>query len=252
MSRKQWSSLNSPEILCTLTSKVPGNARDRWNRKVLSIRRHRAKDPELADFIDFINDETLLGIGPLFSRETLKMYVEKEERSYLKKKMKSYASSTTDKVQEEKGDIKEMKYPVCEEKHDLDKCKQFNNMSVDKRSKIPRKKRLRYDCYLPVSAEHTAKTCKKRRLCKICAMKHPTGLHGYEPRWKVGGSADNSKDSDSDTVKTNFAEMDLKSASANMASKINSMCLVSIKITHAETKREVSTFAMLDNSSKTT
>ena len=81
-------------------------------------------------------------------------------------------------------------------------------------------------------------------------MKHPTGLHGYVPRWKVGGAADNSKDGDSDTVKTNFAEMDVKSASANMASKIISMCVVPIKITHADTKREVLTFAMLDNCSQ--
>ena len=250
MSRQQWNSLNSPDILCTLTSKLPGNARDKWNRKVLSIRRHRAEDPELADFIDFINDETLLASDPLFSREALKVYVEKEERSHLKKKMKSYASNTTDKVQEEKDAIKEMKCPVCEEKHDLDNCKQFSSMSVDERSKMLRKKRLCYGCYLPVSAEHTAKTCKKRRVCKICAMKHPTGLHGYVPRWKVGGAADNSKDGDSDTVKTNFAEMDVKSASANMASKIISMCVVPIKITHAETKREVSTFAMLDNCSQ--
>ena len=80
-------------------------------------------------------------------------------------------------------------------------------------------------------------------------MKHPTGLHGYVPRWKVGGAADN-KHSDSDTVKTNFAEMDVKSASANMASKIISMCVVPIKITYTETKREVSTFAMLNNCSQ--
>ena len=81
-------------------------------------------------------------------------------------------------------------------------------------------------------------------------MKHPTGLHGYVPQWKVSGAADNSKDSNSDTVKINFAEMDVKSASANMVSKIISMCVVPIKITHAETKREVSTFAMLDNCSQ--
>ena len=54
--------------------------------------------------------------------------------------MKSYASNTTDKVQEEKDAIKEMKCPVCEEKHDLDNCKQFSSMSVDERSKMLRKK----------------------------------------------------------------------------------------------------------------
>ena len=85
-------------------------------------------------------------------------------KSHLKKKMKSYVSNTTDKVQEEKDDIKEVKYPVCEEKHDMDNRKQFNNMSVDERSKMLRRKTLSYGCYLPVSPEHTAKTCKKRRI----------------------------------------------------------------------------------------
>ena len=40
-------------------------------------------------------------------------------------------------------------------------------------------------------------------------MMHPTGLHGYIPRWKGDGAADNSKDSGNDTIKTNFAEMDV-------------------------------------------
>ena len=81
-------------------------------------------------------------------------------------------------------------------------------------------------------------------------MKHSTGLHGYVPGWKGGGVVDNSKDGNSDTAKINFGEMDVKSASAKMASKIISMCDVSSKVTDVETKREVSTFAMLDNCSQ--
>ena len=110
ISGQQWNSLNSPDIFCTLTSNFPGNARDKWNREVLSVRRHRVKDSELADFTDFINDETLLASDPLFSREALKVYVEErsheEERNHLKKRMKSHTSNTADKVQEEKYDIK--------------------------------------------------------------------------------------------------------------------------------------------------
>ena len=74
-------------------------------------------------------------------------------------------------------------------------------------------------------------------------------MHGYVPGWKGGGVVDNSKDGNSDTAKINFGEMDVKSASAKMASKIISMC-VSSKVTDVETKREVSTFAMLDNCSQ--
>ena len=107
----------------------------------------------------------------------------------MKKIIKSYASNTADKVLEEKDDIKEIKCPVFEEKHNLDNCKQFGNMLVDKRGKMQRRKRLCYGCYLPVSAEHTAKTCQKKRVCKICGMKHRTGLHGYVLIWKVGGAS---------------------------------------------------------------
>ena len=71
-------------------------------------------------------------------------------------------------------------------------------------------------------------------------------MHGYVHRWKGGGAGDNSKDGDCDTVKTNFAEMEVKSASANIASKFIRMYVVLFKVTHAETKREVSIFAMLD------
>ena len=185
-----------------------------------------------------------------FSRSIESVCRERGKESFEEEDEVICFKQVTDKFQEEKDDIKELKCLVCEEKHDLDNCKQFNNMLVDERSKILRRKRLCYGCYLPVSAEHTAKTCKKRRICKICTMLHPTGLHGYVPRWKGGGAAGNSKDGGNDTVRTNFAEMDVKSAPANMVSKIISMCVVPIKVTNAKTKREVSPFAMPDNCSK--
>ena len=99
---------------------------------------------------------------------------------------------------------KKIKCPVSEERHDLDNFKQFNNVSVYERSKMLRRKRLCYGYYLPVSTADTAKTCKKRRVLQISTMKHPTGLHGYIPRWKSDGAAGNIKDGDSATVKTNF------------------------------------------------
>ena len=71
MSRQQWNSLDTPDILCALISKLPGNARDKWNRKAMMIRRSHGGEPELSDFIDFVDDETLLASDPLFSQEAL-------------------------------------------------------------------------------------------------------------------------------------------------------------------------------------
>ena len=48
-------------------------------------------------------------------------------------------------------------------------------------------------------------------------------------------------------VKVNLAEIHLKPLSANMVSKIISKYIVPIKVTHAETKREVSTLSALNN-----
>ena len=54
---------------------------------------------------------------------------------------------------------------------------------------------------------------------------HPTRMHGYIFKWNDGGATDNNKDGGNDTVKINFAEMDVKSASENMVSKFISMCI---------------------------
>ena len=57
----------------------------------------------MADFIDFINDETFLASDPLFSQEALKVYVEKEGKESFE--------------EEEVICFKRIKCPVCEEKH---------------------------------------------------------------------------------------------------------------------------------------
>ena len=72
MSRQQWNSLDTPGILCALIPKLYGNARDNWNRKMMMIRGSHGREPELSDFIDFVDDETLLASDTLFSQEALK------------------------------------------------------------------------------------------------------------------------------------------------------------------------------------
>ena len=63
--------LGTPEIMCMLLAKLPGGTRDKWLRSVLLIRRKQGKEPELADFIDFVNDKNLIVNDPLFSKEAV-------------------------------------------------------------------------------------------------------------------------------------------------------------------------------------
>ena len=60
MSRQQWNALDTPDVLCSLISKLPGNTRDRWNRRVLNLRRHEQIEPELADLIELVEEEVVL------------------------------------------------------------------------------------------------------------------------------------------------------------------------------------------------
>ena len=41
--------------------------RDRWNRKVLSLRKRHQREPTLSDLSYFIGEESALVNGPLFS-----------------------------------------------------------------------------------------------------------------------------------------------------------------------------------------
>ena len=52
---------------------------DRWNRKVQNVTRRELKEPDLADFVQYVEEETLLMNDPLFSREALHEYAGQKE-----------------------------------------------------------------------------------------------------------------------------------------------------------------------------
>ena len=72
-----WNVLDTPEIV--LLSKVTGKTR--WSTTVLLIRRKKGKEPELVDFIDFVNNENLIASDPLFSKEAVEQYIDKKKKS---------------------------------------------------------------------------------------------------------------------------------------------------------------------------
>lgn len=98
MSQQQWNSLNSSDILCILTSNLPGNAWDKWNRKVVSIWWCRVKDQSW----QILSTSSMMRLcwpeTHLFSRAAIKVYAEKEEKNHLNQKMKSCTSNTKGKV----------------------------------------------------------------------------------------------------------------------------------------------------------
>ena len=53
----------------------------RWNRKVQNVKRRGLRESDLTDFVQFVEQETLLMNGPLFSREALHKYAGQKENA---------------------------------------------------------------------------------------------------------------------------------------------------------------------------
>ena len=63
---------------------------------------------------------------------------------------------------------------LCYKGHDLDDCQAYLKKSLAERKEFLREKGLCFACYDP---GHRSNGCAKRRTCKKCSRRHPTGLH---------------------------------------------------------------------------
>ena len=64
---QRWNELDTPDILCMLTSKLPSGIMERWNREVLMIRRQQHRETNLENFTNYVEDEAILMRDPMFS-----------------------------------------------------------------------------------------------------------------------------------------------------------------------------------------
>ena len=119
--------LGTPEIMGMLLSKLPGWTKDKWSRRVLLIRRKQGKEPKLADFIDFVNDENLIVSDPVFSKEAVEQYIDKKTKS---RRVATYVSGSKETF----GDLA-VRSPCinCGENHQLNGCLKFMDMALKDR-----------------------------------------------------------------------------------------------------------------------
>ena len=139
-----------------LLSKLPGSVRDKWSRNVLTIRRSRKREPDLTDFIHFVNDETLIVSDPISSKEAAEQYSDKKPNSR-RTRVSSFATKDDGKVhvQEKSPDC-----IYCSEDNILDRCNAFMNQTFKERIKFLARKRICYGCLEPMEDGHNAKSCK--------------------------------------------------------------------------------------------
>ena len=102
-----------------------------------------------------------------------------------------------------------------------------------------------------LSQSHTACNCPIQRACKICASKHPTGLHGFWVK-KKGDNSTINDDKTSETIKRYCATISDIYGAAVGSGQVLSMCVVPFKVQGKEPHMETITFIMLDTCSQET
>ena len=197
----------------------------------------------MAEFIQFVNDETLILTEPVFSKESVEQYAEKKP-SYKKGKISAFAT----------GNVESPNVSIyCNERHKLECCNSFMDKTLKEIIKFLEKQKSCYGCLKPMTEGHNAKTCTQRLTCSSCKGNHPTPLHGYTPNKKSKTDRNQPVDGE-ENLKSNFAGLndDLKRASmtGKTESKVISMCIVPVKVKNEDGKDTITTYAMLDNCSQ--
>jgi len=85
---------------------------DRWNRKVMILRRTKLKEPKLAEFISFIEQETVLINDPLYSRSAIIQVNPKATSKASQEKRRWNAKALATKV--------DTPCPICNSLHDIE------------------------------------------------------------------------------------------------------------------------------------
>ena len=153
-----------------------------------------------------------------------------KERSARRNKVKDFLTVSDGKAAADGRNDKKKPppCPMCNSSHDLDECKNFNKIEEEWRSKLLSKQKLCYGCCEKISQSHTAGNCLIQRTCKICAHKHPTGLHGLKLKRKGDNSA--SYDDKTEIITSNSANISNTQCAAVGSGQVLSICVVPVKV----------------------
>ena len=98
---------------------------------------------------------------------------------------------------------------------------------------------------------HNAKSCKRRLSCITCKERHPTPRHGKIPKNKKVTGDGNQSQNDQEEIKSTFiADVKCASALRKSGSKVINMCIVPVSIKYKNNRKQITTYAMLNNCSQ--
>lgn len=174
---KYLSILDDPEENHKMLRKLPSYLVSRWGRIVDQSLNTEEGYPPFSEFCKFLRVESRIACNPITSLRGIKYEVKTATFVPFRKKtpaISSFATGVTDCDTKPANRIKNKQCPLCDFSHDLDTCKKFLDMSLEKRKDFARSKGLCWGC---LEYGHKSRHCRKKKTRKVCEKLHPTSLH---------------------------------------------------------------------------
>lgn len=263
---KTSDSANNPDMLKTITEKLPFNLRLKWREIADAITEEQKREITIDDVTSFVDKRARAANHPIFGNLTSQKHeprppTKTNERAKLKPSFTSTKASfavqakSVDSKPVEEGH-KEITCPMCQNQHYLSRCDEFKGKTVDERLKFVRTKGLCDNC---LQAGHMASSCPKGKFCKVdncnIARKHSTFLHPKNIETNKRAVTDVSTDNDGARPKNaqpNSINSQVVCNSTGAGTIMTGLSIVPVKVKSKENSQCVETYAFLDPGSNTT
>ena len=247
--------LNSTEVLRQVSSKLPSYSGVKWFRHAFDKKKKDERTITFHDLVKFVRAEADLATDPVFSPDVLKMEKKKspeKQKTGINRRRPPSLNSLATTGEESKGNWKsptgektdsKLKCPACSKSHMLYNCEEFKKKDIRERHDFVKLNSLCFGC---LQRGHLSKDCKRRPTCQECKKPHPTTLH-YETKKQAKEPQKAMEKEDS-----SIPAISNCSSTDSQRVVINSL-IVPVWLHHKDSpKREIMTYALLDEASDTT
>ena len=244
---RQYTSLDSLNMLTELVNKLPYDLKKRWVSKSVQIQNYLGHLANFLHFVDFVRKESdevnsLFGLRSLHPKTTSTKTKASSFGSIMSKTSANVNSKSSISGSRHVTQVGSCWY--CKNtSHILFDCKDFKQIPVEDRISFVKESKLCHKC---LSSKHKTRECKRSKLCSVTGCKglyHHTLLHKFATT-KEHPPKTSSEDKAVVPVTCGFTKSESCSNSDNSHVYL---CIVPVRVSFGE--NVVSTYAFLDQGS---
>ena len=244
---RQYTSLDSLDMLTELVNKLPYDLKKRWVSKSVQIQNYLGHLANFLHFVDFVRKESdevnsLFGLRSLHPKTTSTKTKASSFGSVMSKTSANVNSKSSISGSRHVTQVGSCWY--CKNtSHILFDCKDFKQIPVEDRISFVKESKLCHKC---LSSKHKTRECKRSKLCSVTGCKglyHHTLLHKFATT-KEHPPKTSSEDKAVVPVTCGFTKSESCSNSDNSHVYL---CIVPVRVSFGE--NVVSTYAFLDQGS---